>query len=411
MPGSVISDQNSKGIVNVLALGSFVRDLGQYIVWVIMSIYLNEIRSVGYVDIGLIFLIGGFISVPVSIYGGNLIDRIGRRRVALSIPWILMAMYAAMLLLIQGNYQTYLIVALFIALTPVQSVQYVTFDSIVSDVTTPQVRITAFSLLRIASNVGIGVGLVSGGIISLFNYSYVFVLPAAGSAVEGILYFLKIPETSRNVLEREEELPVKKKIKIPVGDKLFVVISLTVAAGWFFSGMFESPLTPLYLSSVLNYSNLAITGLFAVNTAVVIFAQTPLNRIMEKVKDSNRIIMGLFLFAIAYLVFAYTHSYPVLVLAVILLTIGENAGAPASTALITKIAPEESRGAYLGLYSSFNSLIGPFRPLVATALLSYFLFSPPLAWDVISFVSFAFCVVLYGVFRVSIARIEKRGSA
>ncbi len=385
--------------VNVLALGSFVRDLGQYIVWVIMSVYLNETRNVGYIDIGLIFLVGGIISIPVSIYGGNVMDRIGRRKMAVLMPWLLVIIYSTLFLLVHQGYSTFFISVLFIVSTPIQSLQYVAMESIVSDVTSSNERINAFGLLRITANVGIGVGLVTGGFLSQINYSLVFLLPVAGSVIEGMLYFLRIPETSRVIHRERTEVAHSLNLLLPFRDRLFITVSLVVSFAWFITGMFESPLTPLYLSSSGNYENLAITGLFAVNTVIVIVTQGPVNRLLNRYRDSSRIVLGVILFGAGYLLFSSTLDYLFLIIAVVILTTGENIGAPASSALITKMAPEDRRGSYLGSYSAINSLINPFRPMVATTLLALNSVSPDRVWLILAFFSLGTASVLFAIFR------------
>lgn len=408
MEGSVAMDSTSRTTINVLAFGSFVRDLGQYIIWVIMSIYLNETRGVGYLGVGLVFLIGGLITIPVSIYGGNLLDRIGRRKMAVLMPWILVGMYAALFFLIRDSYSTLLIEILFISVTPIQSIQYIAFDSIVSDVTSAEERVNAFGLMRIAANVGIGVGLVGGGLLSELNFSVVFLLPVFASVIEGSLYYWKVPETAKHVIQPSQASREKIPLLMPFRDRLFITISVMVAFGWFVTGMFESPLTPLYLTSVGSYPNIAVTVLFAVNTAVVIFGQMPLNRLLAKFRDSTRIVLGICLFAAGYAIFAITLNYLILVAAVVILTTGENIGAPASTALITKIAPEESRGTYLGSYSALGSLINPFRPMFATTLLFVTIEAPYETWIILTLLSVAFAFALLSIFKGANKAIEAR---
>ncbi len=407
MKPSIDSTSDARGVIRVLAIGSFVRDLGQYIVWVIMAVFLNEVRNVSYIGVGLVFLVGGLISVPVSIYGGNLLDRLGRRSITVLLPWVLMVIYALLFLSVYLDFSTYMIIALFIAASPIQSIQYVGFTAIASDVTAPSERAGAFGILRIASNAGIGIGLVSGGILSELSYATVFLLPIAGSLVEGTLYYFRIPETSSEHIKNGKKRR-KERLFIPWRDTLFITVSLLLAVGWFSSGMFESALTPLYLTSIDNFSNFMVTGLFAINTLVVLVAQAPINRWFFNYRDTTRIVMGLSLFASAYLVFAFTSDYFLLAIAVVILTTGENLGSPSSSALITKIAPEDRRGAYLGLYSSIGSLIVPFRPLAATALLAFTISAPYRTWVILSVATFIIVIILVALFGGARKSLEAR---
>ena len=399
----MISSKNNGGssnrIIRNLSLGAFVRDAGQYVIWVIMTVYLNEVRSLSFIDIGIIFMLAGLVSVPVSIMGGNLLDRFGRRSMAVVIPWIMCAISFSLFLLLYSNSEIIPIIGLFIIAGPIQSLQYVTMSSIISDVTSNAERISGFSALRIASNVGIGVGLVLGGFLSQLNYSYVFLMSVAGYAVEGTIYYLQIPETSKSITSGYAVPAEGNRIFIPYRDGFFIAIAIMTSITWFFTGMFESALTPLYMSSVNHYDTFSITMLFAINTAVVIFGQRPVNLLLTKIRDSRRIIVGLVLYATAYMVFAGSSVYLIIGLAVVLLTIGENMTSPATESLITKIAPEDKRGAYLGFNSSIASLINPFRPIFGTVLLADTVKTPSFSWVAISLISIGFAIIFLMVFR------------
>lgn len=395
-----------------LSFGSFVRDAGQYVVWVIMSVYLNEVRSLSYIGVGLVFLVGGILSVPVSYIGGNLMDRIGRRKIVLFTTFSLSAISFILFLLLYFNSAILPIVALFVVAGPLQSLEYVAINTILSDVTSESERLAGFSALRVAANLGIGIGLVSGGLVSQLNYAYVFILPFVGYLVEGVLYYFKIPETLKPSVEAAG-IPgeTHRGTSMPYRDTFFILISLIVAFSWFFTGMFESALTPLYMSSVNHFSPISITVLFAINSVVVITLQRPINRLLIKMRDSIRIIMGLLLYAVAFLVFAEFSIYAVVSIAVIILTIGENIQSPASNALITKMAPEKNRGSYLGFNSSIDSVINPFRPLVGTFLLAAASSQANLSWIWLSVVCVGIAIIFMILFRRISIRRSKLGYA
>jgi sugar phosphate permease len=324
-------------------------------------------------------------------------------------PWLSLAIYSALLFLVGFDMSTLAVIILFIIVSPVQSVQNVAFESIMSDVTLPSERIGGFSLLRISANVGIGVGLVVGGFLSELSYAYVFLLPVGGSIVEGILYYTSVSETSPRIMSGSPP-PVHEKLVIPYNDLLFIGISIVISFSWFVTGFFESPITPLYLTSDLGYPNLYVTALFAVNTMVVIFLQSPLNVVLKRVSDTSRIMLGLALFAVGYLFFWQFTQYVFLIVAVIIMTIGENMNAPASVSLITKLAPEDRRGAYFGLNSSISSVIVPFRPFAGTLLLAITFSSPATSWLVIAMLNLAMIAVIAGFVRSIRREMNNRAS-
>ncbi len=376
-----------------------------------MSVYLNQARSLSYIDIGFIFLIGGLMSVPISSVGGNLMDRFGRRKFETILPWILFSISIVMFILVYFDIYTLILVSLFIVEEPLLALQWVTMNTIVSDVTEDIERISGYSKLRIASNAGIGIGLVLGGLLATVNYSYIFILSIIGFSAEGIIYYFHIPETAKNINLKFEHIKLKNTgIKIPLHDIPFVIVSTIIAFGWFFTGMFESPLTPLYMSSINHFSLFKITLLFAINAFIVIVFQNTVNKIFINTKDHVRIILGLILFSLGYIIFAEFAFYSTVVIGVIILTFGENISAPASIALISKMAPEETRGTYMGFNSSIQSLINPFRPFVATILLAATVSRPYISWLILGFISFFIALIFILIFNVIFKIRIKKGS-
>ncbi|MHB8396280.1 MAG: MFS transporter [Thermoplasmataceae archaeon] len=379
-------------VVNTISYAEFLRAFGQYVVWVIMSIYLYEVRGLTYVDVGIVALAGGLLSFPASLAWGNLVDRIGRRLVGLMVPTANMVIFSGMFLDIFLSGPTWVLILFYVITNPVSSAQYINDGALISDTTAESDRVAAFSRTRVAGNIGVGSGLVFGGIIATFSYSAVFIAPVVGSLIEFILYFYRIRDT-RSQSTVEQSASSGNGIFIPRKDLFFIAAAILTASAFFVSGMFESPMTPLFLSSKYGFATYYITGLFAINTVVVILFQNSINVVTGKWRDSVRISSGLALYAVGYLMIGLTPFFPVVVAAIIVLTLGENLQVPATQAFITRLAPENRRGGYLGFASAVGSLINPFRPLVGTMILAALIFSPVELWGTFSLMCAAISVV------------------
>ena len=389
---SIFGRSLNNPIVNTISYAEFIRAFGQYVVWIIMSIYLYEVRGLTYVDVGIVALAGGLLSFPASLAWGNLVDRIGRRLVGLMVPTANMIIFSGMFFDIFLGGPTWILILFYVITNPVSSAQYINDGALISDTTEESDRVEAFSRTRVAGNIGIGLGLVIGGIIATFNYSAVFVAPAVGSLIEFILYFYRIRDT-RNQSTIEQSVSTSHRIFIPRNDLFFIAAAILTASAYFVSGMFESPITPLFLSSKYGFATYYITALFAINTVVVILFQNSINVVTGKWKDSLRISSGLALYAVGYLIIGLTPFFPVVAMAIIVLTLGENLQVPATMAFITRLAPQNRRGGYLGFASAIGSLVYPFRPLVGTIILAALIFSPVELWGTFSLMCAAISVI------------------
>ena len=389
---SIFGRSLNNPIVNTISYAEFIRAFGQYVVWIIMSIYLYEVRGLTYVDVGIVALAGGLLSFPASLAWGSLVDRIGRRLVGLMVPTANIIIFSGMFFDIFLSGPTWILILFYVITNPVSSAQYINDGALISDTTGESDRVEAFSRTRVAGNIGIGLGLVIGGIIATFNYSAVFVAPAVGSLIEFILYFYRIRDT-RNQSALEQSMSTGHKIFIPRKDLFFIAAAILTASAYFVSGMFESPITPLFLSSKYGFATYYITALFAINTVIVILFQNSINVVTGKWKDSVRISSGLALYAVGYLIIGLTPFFPVVAMAIIVLTLGENLQVPATMAFITRLAPQNRRGGYLGFASAIGSLIYPFRPLVGTIILAALIFSPVELWGTFSLMCGAMSVI------------------
>ena len=389
---SIFGRSLNNPIVNTISYAEFIRAFGQYVVWIIMSIYLYEVRGLTYVDVGIVALAGGLLSFPASLAWGNLVDRIGRRLVGLMVPTANMIIFSGMFFDIFLGGPTWILILFYVITNPVSSAQYINDGALISDTTEESDRVEAFSRTRVAGNIGIGLGLVIGGIIATFNYSAVFVAPAVGSLIEFILYFYRIRDT-RNQSTIEQSVSTSHRIFIPRNDLFFIAAAILTASAYFVSGMFESPITPLFLSSKYGFATYYITALFAINTVVVILFQNSINVVTGKWRDSVRISSGLALYAVGYLIIGLTPFFPVVAMAIIVLTLGENLQVPATMAFITRLAPQNRRGGYLGFASAIGSLVYPFRPLVGTIILAALIFSPVELWGTFSMMCAAISVI------------------
>ncbi|WP_290705369.1 hypothetical protein [Ferroplasma sp. Type II] len=198
---------------------------------------------------------------------------------------------------------------------------------------------------------------------------------------------------TRNQSTIEQSVSTGHKIFIPRNDLFFIAAAILTTSAYFVSGMFESPITPLFLSSKYGFATYYITALFAINTVVAILFQNSINVVTGKWKDSLRISSGLALYAVGYLIIGLTPFFPVVAMAIIVLTLGENLQVPATMAFITRLAPQNQRGGYLGFASAIGSLIYPFRPLVGTIILAALIFSPVELWGTFSLMCAAISVI------------------
>ena len=143
-----------------IAFADFIRGFTRYPLWILISIYLLTVRRLDYIDIGIIFLLQSVFTVPFSIFGGRISDVSGRRGLALLMPFLLLFTYLAFFFVVYRNLSIIAITAMMVVISILNNVQYNVGNSILTDLSNESQRLNSFSLVRVLSNVGIGIGLI-----------------------------------------------------------------------------------------------------------------------------------------------------------------------------------------------------------------------------------------------------------
>ncbi|MCL5881189.1 MAG: MFS transporter [Candidatus Thermoplasmatota archaeon] len=373
-----------------ISFADLIRGFTRYPLWILLSIYLLQSRRLSYIDIGIFFLLQSVITVPFSLVLGKHMDIHGRRKLAIVLPAILTFAFVGLFVCVWMNLPIFMLFAAMVSTTILSQIQYNLYNAILTDLSTESARVGFFSTVRVFSNAGIGIGLILSGLTSLVSPSLYFIAPIIGSVAEVFIVFRYIPETFHGDGRKAAKHERKNRIS---NVRILFVVSMILALSALVSNMYESPMLPLYLTSRYHYSTFLITGLYAVNTIIVILLQFRINSLGKRFGEVTAYSMGLILYALSDIVFGLTGAFALLVLNVVMLTVGENMTAQFSQVFISRLAPEEMRGRYFGFSSAVFSFIFPLSPFLGTGLLELFHGTPLLLWGIIAGMCFLMAII------------------
>lgn len=363
----------SNPYVSAITTAELIRVLGRSQAWIFIPLYLVTVRGMPYVFVGFLFFITAVISLPFSIYGGNLIDRIGRRKAAVLLPPIITVLLLAMAATAFFRLPDLILFSAFLLVEPFSNVQGILDNVILTDTTSEADRTTAFSMIRIGANIGFAIGPAIGGFLSNIAYALVFLFPAIASLGEMFLYYRYVQETDYMKPEKAE------KMKIPTSDRPFIYLTILIASVWFVAGQWGATLT-LFWNQVSHVSNTFIGILYAVNGAVVVFLQIPTNWALARMKDHHRIAFGGLVYSFSFLALAFFSGPLFLIIDVVAITMAENILSPIAFSIVGKMAPPDKRGQYYGAFQLLLGLIMPVAPVLGTALLTKYSTNSLMMW-------------------------------
>lgn len=387
--------------VAVITTMQLVRTMGRSMVWVFVPIYYADYYHISFFIIGVLFFLGTVVTFPFGIYGGNIVDRLGRRFMGLLLPPLSAALFfvfSATAFLRIGGLLSF---ALFILIFPLADLEGIVDQVIVTDVVAENERINAFSLNRIGANVGFAIGPALGGFLSIFGFGWPFLVPAFGSLVVFFVFLRYIMETKPR-LAPSLQAPEKKRELFPRGDRRFLQVVIILSLISFVAGQWGTTLT-LFLSKGYHLSNQEIGLMYTLNGIVVILFQIPTNMVLARWNDFSRLALGSIIYSSSFFFYSLSGAFAFVLLNTFYLTIGENVLAPVQTSIISKISPEDRRGQYFGAYYSISGMIVPMAPLLGTYGLEYLINDGMVFWGifasvglVLSFVGYLRLMSIYG---------------
>jgi MFS family permease len=258
--------------------------------------------------------------------------------------------------------------------------------SLISEVVTPAQRRTAFALNRLAINLGMSIGPVVGGLLTLINFSIIFYV----DGITSLIAVLFLVTSKWEKLENQENPGVlagsgepKHLGALKDNNLIFFLFALIPVVMVFFQHMSTMP---LFLVHDLGFSAATYGALTIVNTGLIILIEVPLNNYLSTWSDKKNLTIGAILTAIGFGGMAFAHDIPFLIITIIIWTFGEMIVFPASAAYVSEIAPAKKRGEYMGFYQmsfSISFVAGPW--LGSIVLENYGSFSLWIG-------AFAFCV-------------------
>jgi MFS family permease len=335
-------------IVWTIIWGTIFSRISLFMTMPFLAIYLSKTTHTSPLWIGLAIGIGPLTSTFVSFIGGNLSDRIGRKKILIwsVIVWVLVY--------IGFSFATAL--WMFTLLNALNGICRSFFEpasqALLADVTPKENRPKVFGLRYWAINIGATLGPLLGAYFGLSSSAIAFWLTAGIYGAYGFVMWLVINRYQHDLQENTEagqKAPVTLRkallvIRTDIALRYFVLAGIIENVGY---SQIESNL-PQYLKNALPHGVALYSVLLATNAIFVVIFQMPISHIAGKRPALQIMTIGSLIFAFGYLGMGLSTSAVGLVLSMIVLTIGEILVFPTNSILLDQLAPEGMRGTYFG---------------------------------------------------------------
>lgn len=236
--------------------------------------------------------------------------------------------------------------------------------SIISGLTLPEQRKTAFSINRLAINLGMSIGPAIGGFVSGKSFSALFIINGITTLLAGLLLCFKLlPKRfllGKTGLKVQTPIKIIPKINIFLDKRLFYFLFACIPVTMVFV-QHESTLS-IFMVHDLHIKMFYYGFVFTINTLLIVFLEVPLSSLTSHWPDRKSLVIGSILITLGFGSLLCVNNFLGIAIAVALWTLGEIFLYPTASTYISKIAPSERQGSYMALHSaSFNvsMILGP----------------------------------------------------
>ncbi len=332
-----------------------------------MMIYLTKSLKVTASEASLVMGVYGVTTLVASPLSGIVADRIGYRR-TMSLSLLLSALTLLIYPYATTLFTFALVTVFFSAFT--EAFRPAAMALISGAVPKEQVR-TAFTVTRLAINLGMSIGPAVGGILFVINPKLLFYVDGLATFLAFLVLILFRAKNTETLQQRSVPTTNNYPSNSPWRDKHFLLFCAALLPMMMVFFQHVSTL-PLYMTDELLLSPKIFGQIFIVNTVLILIFELPINARTGHIKYTTLLVVGAILMAVGNgaLVFAGTPSAIAVTIAI--WTFGEIVLFPTSSAYVSQLAPAAVQGAYMGVYSMIINVGFILAPLAGVAVYERF---------------------------------------
>jgi predicted MFS family arabinose efflux permease len=326
-----------------------------------LALFLTEERGFTTTQAGQVLALYGLGAVGASYFGGWLCDRVDPRRV---MKWSLGLTGICFVSL--GQFEGRLAIsAMVVVLSFVGEIFRPANLAALAAASDAGERARSFALMRLAVNIGMTLGPTVGGFLALRDYGWLFVADGGTCLLAAGLLQIVFPKSILRAAPRSDRTAAKSPARSPWRDRpLLAILGLMFLLNtvtFQLMGTF-----PLALRDLYGFSEARIGLALAVNTLVIVLFEMVLVHSLSG-RDPLKVSgIGAFLFCGGLALLPLGTGFGFVVFTVVVWTVGEMLVFPLVSSAVADRAPEESRGATMGLLNLSFASAFVVAPLIGT---------------------------------------------
>lgn len=335
----------------LVALITFFLRAGHFMSLPFLAIYLAEQGLFSPGQIGMILGIAGLLLSVTGILNGLYVDRRSQKKILISSLLLSSLCYFAFAFSMQYFYALLFINA---ALGWLRSLIEVSSTRILVTHTPAENLSTAYSAKFIAANLGVAFGPLIGALMATQQSLWMFYI-AGGIHLVLVLVMLFYQETDTTISQEQPGSPVLKHFKDVLQDQTLRNITFINFIIWIIYSQIDTTL-PQYLAYTWKQPAKLFSIIMLINAVICVLFQPFVLRLAEWISFKRSCLFGCVLFSLSFLLLSFFPTAAAMMLAVVLMTLGELFLLTVNGLIILRIAPKHLIGSYNGF--SYLALLG-----------------------------------------------------
>lgn len=351
-----------------LFIATIVNSMGIF-VFPFLTLYLTGRLGMSQGKTGSFLFLLSLLYIPGNFIGGKLADKLGRKRLMIVTQVISALLFVPCGFPAFSKHVPWLIAA------------SVFFDGItdpargamMTDLTTPENRRSAFSLTYLGHNLGFALGSLIAGFLFEHASSWLFWGNALAAFAATYIVAVRVPETKPTQQQIDATIGTGSTEEAHKGtlvqalfSRPFLIIFTMITTWYGFVYAQHRFALPLQTKALFNVSGAAIYGSFmTLNATLVILLSTPVMALSRKWKPINAVALAGVFYALGFGMIGWSGNIWLLYLSTTLWTLGEIINATNEGAYVANHTPISHRGrfqAVLPLIGGLGWTISP--PLI-----------------------------------------------
>ena len=379
-----------------LALTQVITSAGFSLALPFLSLYLSRQRNLSMSVVGTIMLLAAFAGALGQFLGGDLSDRFGRKPVLLGAVLFRILVFLGLAFLVFRKGTIWSIVLMYMAVRLSGGLAMPPVSALVADLTVEK-RVEGYGLLRVGANVGWALGPALGGYLaSRFPYAFLFLFGAIATFLALLLVHFWVQEPRMRATAA-----TARGTFMAFKDRAFLRYLGASMPVFLVAGQLVSTLS-VFTVAKLGISEAQFGSLLTLNGLLVVIFQYPLARAVQGWPRRAGLALGALLYSLGYLSFGWISSFPLMLLAMTVVTLGEMLFTPVAQAVAADLAPPEHRGRYLGAFGLVESFGWSGGAFLGGLLLDWAP-NPQILWGAITSLGFL-ATLVFGVFPKGLHR-------